>query len=251
MKGRGAILFCLAALLLAGLLIISQDSNVEAAPTAYFTYLPNDPVVDEPVTFDASISSVKDLQYSWDFGDGHSSSGMVVNHTFRTVGYHTVILIITNSTGWVDTYSEKIYLDNELDPAVGIVFAGFMIGYILLIVIIVLIALSLFATNLILGGVLAYKTNKIATEYNIRSVAQPYLIAHLIAVVVGYVLSNLILFAIIAHIVIYIMFKSKIREMGIDLSKDNKKGASKPPKPKASPPMQPPPKPRTAPPPQT
>ena len=244
MKGRGVILFCLAALLLAGLSIVGEDSGVEAAPNAYFTYYPRYPVVGDVITFDATLSTGDDIQYSWRFEDGHEPSGEVVNHTFDDYGTEIVILVVTNSTGGVDTYSESIFIESDLDATFGAVIIGFMMVYFILII----IMLILYSLNPIIGGILAYKIYKKAKETGEMKTAKPYLIAHLIAGCISLVLTNFIIFSIIGHIVIYVLFKSKMKERGADISKKNKKDPNMPPpRVQSKPPLQVQPRPKEAP----
>ncbi len=251
MKGRGAIIFCLMVILLAGLSIVGEDNSVEATPTAYFTYLPEDPVVDEVIKFDASLSSGEGLQYKWIFENGHEPTGMVVEHTFRTYGHHNVILIVTNSTGGMDTHSKNIYVADEMDPAVGIVMLGFLLVYFLFYFLIILfyvlfiffIALF-YALNPIIGGILAYKMYKGAKKDDHMDIAKPYLIAHLVAGGISVYMVYFCLFSVIAHIVIYRLYKGKVKEMEAKRSKKKKKKRkapnSQPPKVLSKPPESPP-----------
>lgn len=58
------------------------------------------------VTFDASgSSSYPDamVQYEWDFGDSTTATGMMVTHTFGTIGTYTVTLTVTDDDGSTDT----------------------------------------------------------------------------------------------------------------------------------------------------
>lgn len=71
-------------------------------PTASFTFLPADPFDGESVAFDASASSDPDgdiARYAWDFGDGGTGEGMIVNHTFAHPGEFVVILTVTDAAG--------------------------------------------------------------------------------------------------------------------------------------------------------
>lgn len=89
-------------------------SSVEGTPPmADFTYSPSKPIVDERVTFDASGSSGDNLTFTWRFGDGHAANGLVVNHTYKKAMDYVVILVVTNSTGVVDTISEKITVEED------------------------------------------------------------------------------------------------------------------------------------------
>ncbi len=53
-----------------------------------------------PVTFDASFSSDPNdsiVSYTWDFGDGLSGSGEIVDHVYESAGVKFVILTVTDS----------------------------------------------------------------------------------------------------------------------------------------------------------
>ncbi len=244
MKGRGVALFCLSALLLAGLSIVGEDCDVEAAPNAYFTYYPKDPVVGEVITFDATLSTGDSIHYNWRFEDGHNPVGKIVNHTFDDYGTEIIILVVTNSTGGVDTYSESIFIESDLDATFATLIIGFMMVYFVLII----IMLILYSLNPIIGGILAYKIYKKAKETGEMKTAKPYLIAHLIAGCISLVMTNFIIFSIIGHIVIYVLFKSKMKEREADISKKMKKDPNSPPPGVISkPPLQAQPRPQEAP----
>ncbi len=220
MKGRGAILFLLTVTLLVCMISGVAENGVEGTPTAYFTYSPEDPVVDEVVTFDASPSTGDGLRYKWVFEDGHEPTGEVVSHIFDDFGFEQVVLFVTNSTGGVDTYSENIYIDNEMDGTVGVLLGGILAVYLLIYlfyILVIIFFLLLFFANLILGIVLALKVYNRAKEYNVMEEAKPYLIAHIVAGAISLVMAQFALISIIAHLVIYSMFKSKMRSMGIDI----------------------------------
>ncbi len=71
-------------------------------PTASFTFLPSDPFEGESVTFDASASSDPDgdiVRYAWDFGDGATAEGVIVNHAFAHPGEFVVMLTVADSAG--------------------------------------------------------------------------------------------------------------------------------------------------------
>ena len=63
------------------------------------------PVEGQPITFDGSLSSDDGwiVSYDWDFGDGTTDSGMVVDHIFSEIGTYTVGLTVTDNDGMTDT----------------------------------------------------------------------------------------------------------------------------------------------------
>lgn len=74
-------------------------------PKASFAVWPKDPFTDESVTFDASASSDPDgdpLRYLWDFGDGSSAEGKIVQHTYKKAGEYVVILTVSDPGGAED-----------------------------------------------------------------------------------------------------------------------------------------------------
>ena len=73
-----------------------------APPTAIFTYGPEDPVIGEPITFDATASFDSDgsiVKYVWYFGDDDTGTGETFNHTYTSAGDYTVILRIKDDQG--------------------------------------------------------------------------------------------------------------------------------------------------------
>lgn len=61
------------------------------------------------VTFDGSASAAFDgaiVAYDWDFGDGNSGGGRVVQHVFAEPGLYTVSLTVTNNAG--DTHTRVV-----------------------------------------------------------------------------------------------------------------------------------------------
>jgi len=55
--------------------------------------------LDEVTTLTASISTGSNVTYIWDFGDGSSGSGDVVQHTYTEAGEFTATVTATNSVG--------------------------------------------------------------------------------------------------------------------------------------------------------
>lgn len=74
-------------------------------PVPSFTWTPGSPGQFDNVTFDASATTLSgtgcldSCSYSWDFGDGGSSSGRIATHRFSSGGTFTVRLAVANPTG--------------------------------------------------------------------------------------------------------------------------------------------------------
>jgi len=95
-------------------------------PIASFTYSMEKPVIDENITFDASASHDADgtiVSYDWDFGDGNTASGQIVNHSYTQTGQYTVTLTVTDNDDLTDSAQQTIIIktltaDNP-DPVNG------------------------------------------------------------------------------------------------------------------------------------
>ncbi|MCB0808992.1 MAG: gliding motility-associated C-terminal domain-containing protein [Flavobacteriales bacterium] len=86
----------------------SAPVNVLSAPdpTASFTVSPPSPSVPgSTVQFtDASTGNGASLtDWSWDFGDGTTGSGQLVDHTYDLPGIYTITLTVTTADGCTDT----------------------------------------------------------------------------------------------------------------------------------------------------
>ncbi len=91
----------------------STDTNQK--PEAQFSYSPSSPSTGETIQFtdestdaDGSIES-----WSWDFGDGSTSSEQNPTHPYSSENTYTVQLTITDDDGATDTYNEDITVDND------------------------------------------------------------------------------------------------------------------------------------------
>jgi PKD repeat protein len=85
-------------------LVITYSGNTEPVIQAYA--LPSKGIAPFTVTFDASASEDVDgtiISYSWDFGDGHTAEGELVEHLYENSGSFTATLIITDDEGGTDT----------------------------------------------------------------------------------------------------------------------------------------------------
>jgi len=88
-------------------------------PMAIFSYEPEEPDARELILFDASRSTDaygEITDYEWDFGDGGTEKGHIVNHTYQEGGTFTVKLKVTDDEG--ETNSSTSLIDvNELPVA--------------------------------------------------------------------------------------------------------------------------------------
>jgi len=91
-------------------------------PVAIFTFTPEEPMIGETVTFNASDSYciVENItKYEWDFGDRSSGEGIIVNHTYKYAGKYTVKLTVTDEKGLKDTCSKILNVRRPL-PTINI-----------------------------------------------------------------------------------------------------------------------------------
>ena len=79
-------------------------------PTAMFTVDPQNPVVEEAITFDAS-ASIDDgeiVSYLWSFGDNTTSETMNPTHSYNSTGSYTVVLYVVDDYGLSGSFSDNI-----------------------------------------------------------------------------------------------------------------------------------------------
>ncbi|MFB6255919.1 MAG: PKD domain-containing protein, partial [Haloplanus sp.] len=73
---------------------------------------------DTAVQFDGSLSDddTSIESYEWDFGDGSTATGKVVEHTYADPGTYTVTLTVTDSAGKTDTDTATVTVTDETAP---------------------------------------------------------------------------------------------------------------------------------------
>jgi hypothetical protein len=75
--------------------------NVVSAPTSAFVWSPAGPTAGSSVSFysEASASTGSIIGYSWNFGDGATSTAANPTHSYRSGGNYTVTLTVTQTGG--------------------------------------------------------------------------------------------------------------------------------------------------------
>lgn len=84
---------------------VTQTVNVSVNPTASFSATPTNGCV--PLTVQFTNQSSNASFYSWDFGDGNTSTQVNPTHTFTQDGVFTVQLIVENLNGCTDTVEQN------------------------------------------------------------------------------------------------------------------------------------------------
>ena len=98
--------------------ILPTNPNLVAA----FTFTPATPQAFQTVAFDASTSTnggtscATLCSYSWDFGDGTSSTGLTTTHQFRTASTFSVTLTVTDPRGASATKANSIAVAAPTPP---------------------------------------------------------------------------------------------------------------------------------------
>lgn len=90
-------------------------------PIAYFTALHPWPPSGGPTTREFNAKKSRDpegeaLSYAWDFGDGSTSSDVLLHHTYANEGTYIVKLTITAEDGREDTFAEIVKVQDNISP---------------------------------------------------------------------------------------------------------------------------------------
>ena len=99
---------------------VNNTPVLNKLPIASFIYSPENPVVNQTITFDASSSYDPDgmiVKYEWDFGDGSKAEGKVITHSYKKPGAYTVTLTVTDDEGARNSTSRIVPVSEEtFDP---------------------------------------------------------------------------------------------------------------------------------------
>lgn len=79
-------------------------------PIAGFNYAPSTVTLIDPIV-QFNDNSTNGTSWSWDFGDGGTSTGANPQHTFTTEGIFTVTLVVTNAFGCTDTITNIVTVE--------------------------------------------------------------------------------------------------------------------------------------------
>lgn len=94
--------------------VLQSALRTQFTATPAYDYPPLD------VTFDASASSSPNgpiVDYSWDFGDGATASGVIVTHTYNEKGVYDVTLEVRDSTGETGARTKSVEALNRVPVA--------------------------------------------------------------------------------------------------------------------------------------
>jgi PKD repeat protein len=92
--------------------------------TPKFTVTPAAPADNEPALFDASQSTSTTgtiVQWLWNFGDGSTASGEIVQHAFRSPGTFGVTLTVIDSIGASNSITQNVVVGQGTLPTANFV----------------------------------------------------------------------------------------------------------------------------------
>lgn len=84
--------------------------NIGNCTASFYSYL--DSIINPMGINFVSTSTGSFLNYSWDFGDGNTSTAQYPNHTYSTSGTYWVCLTISNNSGCADTICDSVNVNN-------------------------------------------------------------------------------------------------------------------------------------------
>jgi PKD repeat protein len=98
------------------------------SPTAAFTMSPTPPLMNVPITFDASSSSAGVgaagiVSFAWTFGDGGTGTGQTVTHTFGSQQIFNVMLTVTNDRSLAASTQVPVAVGSVTAPSPVFVFS--------------------------------------------------------------------------------------------------------------------------------
>lgn len=100
----------------------SESSEKEPIFQADFTFAPTGAEVGVSVKFTNTTLSTLKNTYSWDFGDGTTSSKENSDHVYKKVGNYLIVFTVTNPNGDFTSSSKELMVSysNDIDGRVGL-----------------------------------------------------------------------------------------------------------------------------------
>lgn len=98
---------------------VSQAPGEAVQINPAFNVFPSDPSVGEEITMDASVSSISNSnidQYQWNFGDGNTSQGEVVDKEYSRSGTYNVTLTVIGVDGNRDSTTQNVSVSEPSSP---------------------------------------------------------------------------------------------------------------------------------------
>jgi PKD repeat protein len=85
-------------------------------PECSFVFSPPDPEPGETVIFTSTSTNTDNpiAQFLWDFGDGDTDEGPVVEHEFEVAGTYTVVLTVIDEFGFSSICTEEVVVETDL-----------------------------------------------------------------------------------------------------------------------------------------
>jgi PKD repeat protein len=92
------------------------DVSPGEGPECSFVFSPPDPEPGETVIFTSTSTNTDNpiTQFLWDFGDGDTAEGPVVDHEFEVAGTYTVVLTVIDEFGFSTTCTEEVEVQTDL-----------------------------------------------------------------------------------------------------------------------------------------
>lgn len=81
------------------------------------------------LSFDASSSQGFGLNFTWDFGDGNSGTGLNPNHTYSSAGFYNVQLISVDTCGLSDTIIKNIQVCEAPQAVIHYTRSGLQVSF--------------------------------------------------------------------------------------------------------------------------